>query len=193
MLWLTCVCGGENACFKKTRVDQSRICCPCTSMSVSHAFGFLSVSRAQRTIRRRQVKQQTVAKCHREKNRERRRLRQRWLQGITPLFSSVCPSVDGGVFKPFEISEVSFHVTCDREVETADGSFMHENETSECTLNSLRLCTHSPNQFKYGWKCVHVIFFARKLLFLWVRVCPLSQCHDTSHWNVLRKICLWKC
>lgn len=40
-------------------------------MSVSHAFGFLSVSRAQRTIRRRQVKQQTVAKMpQREKQRE---------------------------------------------------------------------------------------------------------------------------
>lgn len=63
-------------------------------------------------------------------------MRGRWLLGITPLFSSVCPSGDGGVFKPFKIAEISFLVTCDREVEMADGSFMHENEASECALNS---------------------------------------------------------
>lgn len=143
-------------------------------MSVSHAFGFLSVSRAQRTIRRQQVKQQTVEKCHREKNRERRRLRQRWLLGITPLFSSICPSGDGGVFKPSEIEEISFHVTCDRE-RLADGSFIHENEASECALKSHRLA-HTPPTISNTAENVctwFFIFFARKWLCLCVWVFAL--------------------
>lgn len=83
-VWEKCFSCIKWSCFKKTRVDQSRrICCPCTSTSVSHAFGFLSVSRESSAHHKeRQVKQQTVAKSHREKHRERTRLRQRWLLGI---------------------------------------------------------------------------------------------------------------